>query len=95
MTAISRLADSMSYNGTEAKLPVPAIDIPAIPGLFDSFRVMDPQTVDFGFWIKKMPDAVLTCVQVVCTLGLIVFCFKELYGLISYAMTLKGGSDSG
>ena len=88
MTAISRLADSMSYNGTEAKLPVPAIDIPAIPGLFDGFRVMEPQTVDFGFWVKKMPDAVLTCVQVVCTLGLIVFCFKELYGLISYAMTL-------
>lgn len=93
--ALSELAAAMSYEGTEAKLPIPAIDMPAISGLFPSYHLMDESVVDFGAVVQQMPDKVMTLVQVILTLALVVFAFKELYGLISYAMTLKGGSADG
>lgn len=94
MSAIQELAASMSYEGTEAKLQIPAIDIPAIPGLFGKHRLLDEQEVDFSFFVQKMPEPILTLAQVVLTIALIVYAFKELYSIISYAMTLKsGGGD--
>lgn len=93
MSAIQQLASSMSYEGTEAKLQIPAIDIPAIPGLFGKHRLLNEQEVDFSIVVEKLPSAVITLVQVLLTLALIVFAFKELYSMISYAMTLKGGNE--
>lgn len=95
MDAIRQLADSMSYEGTEAKLTMPSISLPAIPGVMKSYKLSEEQQVDFRVWIQKMPDKLLTLVQVLCTLALVVYSFKELYGLISYAMTLKGGNTDG
>lgn len=94
MSGIQKLANSMSYEGTDAKLTIPAIEIPAIPGLFGKCRILDEQEVDFSFFVQKMPEPVITLVQVVLTIGLIVYAFKEFYAMISYAMTLKsGGGD--
>lgn len=91
MDAIRKLADSMSYEGVEAKLTFPAITLPEIPGVMKSYKLNEELPIDFGFWVQKIPGPILTLVQVVLTLGLVVFAFKELYGLISYAMTLKSG----
>lgn len=93
MAALKELAGSMSYDGTEASLTFPAIVIPGIPGLFGSFQLSQEQKIDFSFWIQKLPGPILTLVQIVLTIALVVFCFKELYGMISYAMTLRGGSN--
>ena len=84
----------MSYSGTDAKLPVPAITIPAIPGVMDAIQLTDELYVDFGYWVQQLPSGVLELVQILCTIALIVYCFKELYGMIAYAMTLKGGGSS-
>lgn len=93
MNAIQSLANAMSYDGTDAKLMFPAISLPEIPGVMKGYKLSDEMEVDFGFWVQKMPAAVMTLVQNILTIALIVFCFKELYGLISYAMTLKGDSE--
>ena len=93
MDAIRRLADSMSYEGTEASLTFPSIVLPEIKGVMPSYKLNDPIPIDFGFWVAKIPGPVLTLVQVVLTIALIVFAFKELYRILSYAMTLKGGSE--
>ena len=72
----------------------------AISGLYifyDSilrfWHPVELKQIDFGFWVAKIPGPVLTLVQVVLTIALIVFAFKELYRILSYAMTLKGGSE--
>lgn len=93
MSAIKELAEAMSYDGTEAKLTFPSISLPEIPGVMKGYKLSEEHEIDFGYWIQKMPEAALTLVQVILTIALIVFCFKELYGMISYAMTLKGGSE--
>lgn len=94
MDAIESLVSSMSYNGTEAKLPVPAIKIPAIAGVMDEIKLTDELSVDFGYWVQQMPGGALELVQILGTIALIVYCFKELYSMIAYAMTLRGGGSS-
>ena len=94
MDAIQSLVSSMSYNGTEAKLPVPAIKIPAIAGVMDEIKLTDELSVDFGYWVQQMPSGALKLVQILCTIALIVYCFKELYSMIAYSMTLRGGGSS-
>lgn len=95
MSAIRELADSMSYDGTDATLTFPSITLPEIPGVMKKYVLSKPYLVDFGFWIRKMPDKLLTLVQVLGTLALVVYSFKELYGTLSYALTLKGGNADG
>lgn len=91
MDAIGGLVAALSYDGTNAKLPVPAIVLPAIPGVMDELKLTDKLEVDFGYWVQQIPSNVIEVVQIICTIALIVYCFKELYSTIAYAMTLKGG----
>lgn len=88
--AFSGLASSMSYNGTEAKINIPAVSMPGIDGLFDGFIVMQSQTIDFEVYFDMLPDDLLLLVQSLFTAALIVFCFKELYDTIQYVLTLRG-----
>lgn len=88
--AFSGLASSMSYNGTAAKINIPAVSMPGIDGLFDGFIVMQPQTIDFEVYFDMLPENLLLLVQSLFTAALIVFCFKELYDTIQYVLTLRG-----
>ena len=88
--AFSGLASSMSYNGTVAKLDIPAVSMPGLDGLFDGFVVMQPQQIDFEVYFDMLPDNLLLLVQSLLTGALIIFCFKELYGTIQYCMILRG-----
>ena len=91
INAIRNLASSMSYNGTSAVLPIPSIVLPSISGVMEETKLTEELSVDFGYWVQKIPDNVLQLVKILGTIALIVFCFKELYSCISYALTLKGG----
>lgn len=91
IAGINSLASSMAYSGTEAKWDFPAIKMPAIPGVMDEIALSSKMEIDFGFWVQKIPSNILQVVQVVCTVALIVYCFKEVYSQISYALTQKGG----
>lgn len=90
--AFSGLASSMSYNGTAAKLAIPAVSLPGIDGLYDGFIVMQPQELDFEVYFQMLPENLLLLVQSLFTAALIIFCFKELYNTIQYCLTLKGGN---
>lgn len=92
MEALSEFAESFSYNGTSAVLPIPAITLPEIPGLIPSFTIMDEQEIDFGVYVQLLPETLLLLVQSLLTIALIVYCFKELYDTIAYVMTLRRGS---
>lgn len=91
IAGINALASSMAYTGTEAKWNFPAIKMPAISGVMDELVLSDNMEIDFSYWVQSLPSNILQVVQIICTAALIVYCFKEVYSQISYALTQKGG----
>lgn len=94
ISAISNLVGSMSYNGTACAWSFPALKLPAIDGVMPEYQLTEEQPIDFEFWVNKIPADILLLVRSLLTIALIVFCFKELYGTISYVLTLKGGGNN-
>ena len=92
--SLGGLTSSMSYTGTNCSWTFPTVKLPAISGVMDEVTLVESQEIDFTYWVNSIPSGILLLVQSVCTVALIVFCFKELYGAISYALTLKGGGNS-
>ena len=93
-SALQSFASSMSYAGTDAKWTFPAMKIPSIDGVMDEITLNAEQEIDISYWVSIIPSDLLEVVQILCTIALIFFCVKELYGTISYFMVLKGGGSS-
>lgn len=84
----------LSYEGTEAILPIGSIKIPAMAGQ-EEIVLMDDMEYDLSAAINDfLPETLLTLVRALFTIALILYCVYELYGLIQYFLTLKkGGND--
>ena len=93
ISSIQNLVSAMSYNGTACAWKVPSINLPAIAGIMDEVKLTDEMPIDFEYWVNKIPANILLLVRSLLTIGLIVYCFKELYNTISYVLTLKGGGN--
>lgn len=93
MDALQGFAESMSYTGTEAKIKIPDITLPEIAGLIPEYQILESTTLDFGEYIRLIPEAVMLLVQSLLTIALIIYCFKELYDTISYVLTLRRSAD--
>lgn len=92
--SLSGLVSSMSYSGTQASWTFPEVKLPAIKGVMEEKVLIEEQPIDFTTWINAIPSPILLLIQSVLTMALIVYCFKELYGTISYVLTLRGGGSS-
>lgn len=95
LDALGSLATALSYNGTQAAWTFPKIQMPDIEGVMEGYTLVEEQPIDFGVWVQKMPASLLQLVRALTTIGLIVFCFKELWGVVSYVMVLKGDRSDG
>lgn len=91
--SLGGLASSMSYSGTNCSWTFPAITLPAIPGVMDSVQLTSEQPIDFTYWVNQIPANLLLLIQSLLTIALIIYCFKEVYGTISYVLTLRGGGS--
>lgn len=91
--SLGALSSSMSYTGTSCSWTFPTVKLPAISGVMDEVTLVESKEIDFTYWVNSIPSGILLLIQSVCTVALIVFCFKELYGAISYVLTLKGGGN--
>lgn len=91
--SLGGLVSSMSYNGTECAWEFPTIKLPSVPGVMDEVVLIQKQPIDFARWVNAIPSGILLVVQSLLTIGLIVYCFKELYDTISYVLTLRGSSN--
>ncbi len=87
--ALKSLTDSTAYNGTDAVLPVPAIVLPGIDGLFPETEIWGGANLDFGEYVGMLPPALVTLVQSLFTIAIVIYCVYELKGIISYCLTLK------
>lgn len=93
--ALKSFVNSMSYAGTEAKLPVPRTYIPSLSGVTDEITLIPEQEYDLSQAINDyLPDTLLQLIRHLFTIALVLYCVYELYGLIQYVLTLKkGGKD--
>ena len=87
--SLGGLTNSMNYSGTQCAWEFPEVKIPAIPGVMNEVVLIQRQSIDFAQWVNAIPSELLLVVQSVCTVGLIVYCFKELYNTIAYVLTLR------
>lgn len=83
------LVSSMSYTGTDCSWTFPEVKIPAIKGVMKETVLIEQQPINFGVWIDAIPSNIMLLIRSVLTGALIIYCFKELYGTISYVLTLK------
>lgn len=94
LAALKGLTDATAYTGTDAVLPIPAIVLPGIDGLFPETEIWGGTQFDFGESISMLPSTLLTLVQSLFTIAIVLYCVYELKGIISYCLTLresKGG----
>lgn len=94
LSALQSLSNAVSYTGTVAKWKFPQMYIPAIAGVTDRINLNSEMEIDFTYWINQIPKDIRTVISALATIGLVIFAFKELYGLISYVLTLKGGGNN-
>ena len=93
LDSFSNLATSMSTKSTTAKWYIPKIKLPAINGVMPEIALTSRLEVDFEYWVNKIPSDALSVVRIICTCALIIFCVKEVYGLIQLVMVNKGGGE--
>ena len=93
LDSFSNLATAMSTKSTSANWFVPKIKLPAISGVMPEITLTSRQEIDFEYWVNKIPSNVLSVVRIICTCSLIIFCVKEVYGLIQSVMVNKGGDE--
>lgn len=93
--SLKSFVSSLSYNGTEAILPIPKTSIPAIEGVTEEIELIPAQGYDLSSVINQyIPSNLLTLLRYLFDIALVLFCVYELYGLIQYVLTLrKGGKD--
>ena len=94
LAAMKSLTDATAYTGTDAILPIPAIVLPGIEGLFPETTIWGGTEFDFGEYIAMLPSSLLTLAQSLFTIAIVLYCVYELKGIVSYCLTLrenKGG----
>ena len=94
LSALQSLSNAVSYTGTNATWKFPQMYIPAISGVTDRINLNSEMEINFSYWVNQIPQDIRTIISALATIGLVVFAFKELYGLISYVLTLKGGGNN-
>lgn len=93
ISAIKTLSNSMSYEGTDAVWTIPSMKIPAMDGVCSEIVLTKDLQVNFGDFIGMLPSNILKVVQIICTIALVIFSVKELYGTIQEVMVNRRSSE--
>lgn len=94
LDALSSLISVLNYEGTAAVLKMPAIAVPAIPGLFSEIQILEEQELDFEYFVGLMPTVLLTIVRAMFDVAIVGYCLKEFLDLVGSALTGFGGGFS-
>ena len=95
ISALTSLAEPLKYSGTDCHWTFPALYVPVIGNAVKTKIDLSPeQDIDLGSYCNMIPDNIMSVVRACTTIALLLFCVHELYSVVSYFLTLKGGSDS-
>ncbi len=96
LAALESFVQTMTTTDTDCVFNIPALKLPAVSNIIPGFVLWEATTFDMSTVIKLLPIAILSLVQALTTIALVIYCFKELYDIIEYALTLrknKGGAN--
>lgn len=95
LASLKSLTDATSYTGTDAKLQIPALVMPAVGSLIPETVLWSGAEFDMGSYMDLLPETLVTVVQSLFTIAIVLYCVYELIGLISFCLTLRGGGVNG
>lgn len=87
--SLKGLTDSMAYTGTDCKLKIPALVIPAVDGLFPETEIWGGTEFSFSDYLSFLPPTLLTVVQSLFTIAIVLYCVYELKDIIAFIFTLN------
>lgn len=93
LASLKSLTDATSYTGTDAKLQIPGIVLPAVGMLIPETEIWEGAELDFGAYMQLLPEILVTVVQSLFTIAIVLYCVYELIGLIGFCLTLRGGGS--
>lgn len=82
-SAYSALTSVLNHEDTEAYLMFPAIKVPGLLGLFDTFTLNEPCKVDFEDWFNKMPEDLLRLIRALFDISIVGYSVKEFMELLA------------
>lgn len=96
INALTNFAGAMMYNGTECAWTFPEVKFPKVAGITTDITLIEEQPINFKPMIDAViPDNIMKLIKAISTVGLIIYCCKELYGWIEYIATLRKGKSGG
>lgn len=93
LASLKSLTDATSYTGTDAKLQIPGIVLPAVGMLIPETELWEGTQLDMGSYMELLPGTLVTVVQSLFTIAIVLYCVYELIGLIGFCLTLRGGDS--
>lgn len=96
ISALQSFVGAMSSTETDCLFTIPQIKIPAVSDIIPDTVLVHETQFDLGQMFEIIPTAIMAVLRALFTIALVCFCFKELYDVIEYVLTLsksKGGAD--
>ena len=86
------LVNSMSHTNTDCVITMPEIKVPKIGKYFNEIVLLEEREIDISSYINYIPYMLVEIVRALFSSALILFCVKELYGILEYIFVLRGGN---
>ena len=91
LASLKSLTDATSYTGTDAKLQIPGIVLPAVGMLIPETVLWEGTQLDMGSYMELLPGSLVTVVRSLFTIAIVLYCVYEFIGLNGFCLTLRGG----
>lgn len=89
--AIKKLIEPMTYSGRDASWVFPAIKIPQIGEIVPEMVLSEEKEIDLLQFRDGIADSLLMVIRAIADICIVIFCFKELYGMYDFVLTLRKG----
>lgn len=86
------LLSAISYEGRDPVLTMPALVLPSVGGLWEETILLPAQNIEFSGYVELIPIHFRVLVQVICMIAAVLFVIRDIYGLVQYFATLRGGT---
>lgn len=93
LEAFQNLVNSMSHNNTDCVITMPAIKVPKINKYFNEIVLMNEKEIDISNAVNYFPESLIEIIRGLFSAALILYCVKELYGILEYIFVLGGNRN--
>lgn len=91
INSLGSFVGAMSTTATDCNIKIPQLKLPSVAGITPETVLIEEQYFNLGSMFNIVPVQIMTLLRALLDIALVVFCFKELYGVIEYVLTLRKG----